>query len=79
MLCCSLHQHHALGCHKRPETPWWPITHAWLLHALVLSQVEDALAAVRGVRRRQRLRNAAVLLFTDWREVWTQVRHKACF
>jgi hypothetical protein len=36
-------------------------------------QIEEALAAVSGVRHRQRLRNAAVLLFTDWREVWSQV------
>jgi len=38
-------------------------------------QVEEALAAIKGVRRRQRMRNTAVLLFTDWREVWLQVRH----
>jgi hypothetical protein len=37
-------------------------------------QVEQALGGVSGVRRRQRLRNAAALLFTDWREVWGQVR-----
>lgn len=38
-----------------------------------IQQVEEALSAVRGVRLRQRLRNAAVLLFIDWREVWFQV------
>jgi hypothetical protein len=42
--------------------------------SLLRCQVEQALGGVSGVRRRQRLRNAAALLFTDWREVWGQVR-----
>jgi hypothetical protein len=49
----------------------------WLLLPpllLLLLQIESALEGIRGLRLRQRLRNAAVLLFTDWREVWVQVR-----
>ena len=43
----------------------------------MLLQVEALLAGIKGARSQQRLRNAAVRLFTNWREVWVQVDQDA--